>query len=94
MYAVENTRLDAIWSQVLKHRARFEPTGWFEQHRREQMVRWMWDLVNEYVDRLLHGNADTHAVSARVEQAVRSRSMTGSDGAESVLRSIRFPLPM
>jgi len=86
--AVKNTGIDAIWSQVLKHRARFEPTGWFEQHRRAQMVRWMWDLVNEYIDRLLHGKPEIRAISTRVESAVRSGSMTAADGAETVLRAI------
>ena len=86
--AVKNTGIDAIWSQVLKHRARFEPTGWFEQHRRAQMVRWMWDLVNEYIDRLLHGKPEIRAISTRVESAVRSGLMTAADGAESVLRTI------
>jgi len=86
--AVNNTGIDTIWSQILKHRARFEPTGWFEQHRRDQMVRWMWDLVNEYIDRLLHGKAEVRAVSARTEAAVRFGSMTAADGAESVLRAI------
>jgi LAO/AO transport system kinase len=91
--AVHNTGIDAIWFQVLKHRERFEPTGWFEQHRRGQMVRWMWDLVNEYIDRLLHGKVEVQAVSARVEAAVRSGSMTAADGAESVLRAIGFAVP-
>ena len=86
--AVKNTGIDAIWSQVLKHRARFEPTGWFEQHRRAQIVRWMWDLVNEYIDRLLHGKPEIRAISTRVESAVRSGLMTAADGAESVLRAI------
>jgi LAO/AO transport system kinase len=86
--AVEKTGLDGIWSQVLKHRARFKPTGWFEQHRQSQMVRWMWDLVNEHVDGLLHRTPEILAVSARAESAVRSGSMTAADGAETVLRAI------
>ena len=92
--AVNNTGIDAIWFQVLKHRERFEPTGWFEQHRRGQKVRWMWDLVNEYIDRLLHGKVEVQAVSAQVEAAVRSGSMTAADGAESVLRAIGLAVPM
>jgi LAO/AO transport system kinase len=91
--AVNNTGIDAIWSQVLKHRARFEPTGWFEQHRRVQMVRWMWDLVNESIDRMLHGKTEVRAMSTRVEAAVRSGSMTAADGAETVLRAIGFAVP-
>jgi LAO/AO transport system kinase len=86
--AVENMGIDAIWSQVLKHRARFEPTGWFEQRRRAQMVHWMWDLVNEHVQRVLHGRPEVREVSARAEAAVRSGLMTAGDGADSVIRAL------
>jgi LAO/AO transport system kinase len=92
--AVENAGIDAIWAQVLKHRGRFEPTGWFEQHRHNQMVRWMWDLVNEYIDRLLHEKTEVRAVATQIEAAVRCGSMTAADGAENVLRAIGFPVPM
>jgi hypothetical protein len=51
----------------------------------------MWDLVNEYIDRLLHEKAEIRAVATQVEAAVRSGSMTASDGAENVLRAIGFP---
>jgi LAO/AO transport system kinase len=88
--AAENAGIDAIWSQVLKHRARFESTAWFEQHRRDQTVRWMWDLVNECIDRVLHGKTEVRAMTAQIEAAVRSGSMTAGAGAESILRAIGF----
>jgi len=91
--AAENTGLDAIWSQVLTHRARFEPTGWFEQRRRAQMVQWMWDLVNESIQRVLHDRPEVREVAARAEAAVRSGVLTAGDGAESVLRAIGFAEP-
>ena len=86
--AIEKTGIDKLWSQVLKHRARFEPTGWFQQQRRAQMVRWMWDLVNERIDGLLHRTPEIRVVSTRVESEVRSGSMTAADGAETVLCAI------
>jgi LAO/AO transport system kinase len=86
--AVESTGIEAIWSQVLKHRARLEPVGLFEQHRRAQMVQWMWDLVNESIRHVLREKPEVREVSARVEAAVRSGSMTAGDGAESVIRAM------
>jgi LAO/AO transport system kinase len=86
--AAENTGVDGLWAQVMRHRARFEPTGWFEQRRRAQMVQWMWDLVNESIQRLLHDRPEVREASARAEAAVRSGSMTAGDGAESVLRAL------
>ena len=78
-------------SQILKHRARFEPTGW--QHRRAQMVRW--DLVNEYIDRLLHRKPENRAISTQVESAVRSGLMgprteqRASSAPSGLLRRLR-----
>ena len=90
--AVAKTGLDAIWSQVLKHRAQLEPTGWYEQHRRAQMVHWMWDLVKGDLEGLLHGKPEILAITDRVESSVRSGAMTAADGAEAVLRAISSEL--
>ena len=86
--AANNTGMDAIWSQVLKYRARFDPTGAFQQHRRAQMVGWMWDLVNEQIHHMLHDQPDVREVSARAEAAVRSGLMTAADGAKEIIRAL------
>ena len=86
--AANNTGIDAIWSQVLKYRDRFDPTGEFQQHRRAQMVLWMWDLVNDQIQQVLHEQPDVCEVSARAEAAVRSGLMTAADGAGNILRAI------
>ena len=71
--------------------------AWFERYetalhmRLRPSDRWMWDLVNEYIDRLLHEKTEVRAVATQVEAAVRCGSMTASDGAENVLRAIGFP---
>ena len=52
------------------------------------MVHWMWDLVNEYIQRVLHHHPGVREVSSRVEAAVRSGLMTAADAAESVIRAI------
>ena len=86
--AAENVGVDALWAQVLKHRERFEPTGWFERRHRAQMVQWMWDLVNEHIQRLLQDKPEVCEDSARAEAGVRSGLMTAGDGAESVRRAL------
>jgi LAO/AO transport system kinase len=90
--AAENTGVDALWAQVQKHRERFEPTGWFERRRRAQMVQWMWDLVNEDIQRQMRDKPEVRAVSAHAEAAVRSGLMTAGDGAESVLCALGLGL--
>jgi putative protein kinase ArgK-like GTPase of G3E family len=69
--AAESNGIDALWSQVLKRHARFESTGRFEQHRRDQMMHSMRDLVNDFVRRVRLDMPELCQVSARVEAAVR-----------------------
>ena len=52
------------------------------------MVQWMWDLVNEHVQRVLHDRPEAREVSARTEAAVRSGLMTAGAGADSVIRAL------
>ena len=86
--AAKNTGIDALWSQVMKHHEFFAQTEWFERRRRDQMVQWMWDLVNESIQHMLHDAPDVGAVATRAEDEVRSGLMTAGDGAERVLHAM------
>jgi len=86
--AANNLGIDEIWSVVMKFRAQFEPTGRFQQHRRAQLVLWMWDLINDRIQRVLHENPQGRQVSAQVEAKVRAGLMTAADGAEAIIRAL------
>jgi LAO/AO transport system kinase len=91
--ALENAGLDELWAHVLEHRQRFERMGLFARRRREQTVRWMWDLVQEGLQRQLRENPAVRDLSARLESDVQGGAMTPAEAAESILRAIGLPAP-
>jgi LAO/AO transport system kinase len=91
--ALENEGLDVLWARVLEHRERFERSGLFEARRRAQAVRWMWDLVQEGLQRQLRENPGVRDLSARLEADVQGGAVTPAEAAESILRALGLPAP-
>jgi LAO/AO transport system kinase len=76
--------LDALWAQVLDHRARLDATGELKAKRRSQDVRWMWALVHERVhEKLAHDPAVRRRVPA-VERAVAEGTASPNAGADEI----------
>src|SRR5467141_2256065 len=45
--ALTGAGIDALWQQVLAHRARLTESGELDRQRREQQVKWMWAMIEE-----------------------------------------------
>lgn len=91
--ALENQGLDAVWSQVLAHRAAFERQGLFHERRRDQMVRWMWDLVHDQIERTLRDSATVRDLAGRLEGEVRDGQETAAAAAGQIVRALGLELP-
>jgi GTPase len=76
--------LDALWAQVLDHRARLDATGELKAKRRSQDVKWMWALVHERVhEKLAHDPAVRRRVPA-IEHAVAEGAASPNAGADEI----------
>jgi LAO/AO transport system kinase len=76
--------LDALWAQVLDHRARLDATGELKAKRRSQDVRWMWALVHERVhEKLAHDPTVRRRVPA-IEHAVAEGAASPNAGADEI----------
>jgi LAO/AO transport system kinase len=89
--AVEHTGLDAIWADVLAHRAKLERAGLFQERRRTQMVRWMWDSVNDHIQRALKETPAIRDLAARLEADVRDGRVTAAAASEEIIRALGLP---
>ena len=69
--ALRNVGLDALWDAVLAHRAAMEGAGLFQERRRSQTVRWMWDLVNDRIQSTLRDDPAVRDLASRLESDVR-----------------------
>ena len=88
--ALENVGLDRIWADVLAHRAKYKLAGLFQERRRAQSVRWMWDLVNEHIQRVLRENPGVVQLAARLESDVQDGRMTATAAAEQIIQALGF----
>jgi LAO/AO transport system kinase len=86
--ALENAGLDAIWAEILAHRATFERAGRFRERRRAQATRWMWDLVNEHVQRVLKEGPEMRDLAARLESDIQAGRITPAAAAERIIQAL------
>ncbi|MFT5222355.1 MAG: LAO/AO transport system kinase [Glaciecola sp.] len=89
--AIERRGLDELWGRLAAHRAALERSGVLDSRRREQQVRWLWELLEA---RLLDDFRRDSAVAsqiASVEQAVKDGTLPASAGAAQLLDRFRTP---
>jgi LAO/AO transport system kinase len=59
-----------LWGKVLEHRQRLTATGEFAARRREQQVKWMWNMLEQRVFARLHADRSLKAKLRQIENAV------------------------
>jgi LAO/AO transport system kinase len=89
--AVEHTGLEAIWADVRAHRAKLERAGLFQQRRRSQAVRWMWDSVNDHIQRALKETPAIRDLATRLEADVRDGRTTAAAASEEIVQALGLP---
>jgi Putative periplasmic protein kinase ArgK and related GTPases of G3E family len=82
---LEGTGLDAVWEQVLAHRAALEETGELAERRSRQQVDWMWSQVKDRLLENLRTAPGVRALAPRLEEEVRSGTTTATLAAEQIL---------
>jgi len=91
--ARENTGLDTIWSDVLAHRAEFQRSGLFHERRQMQAKRWMWELVDDHIQRVLKESSGMQDVTARLESEVQAGRITAAAAAERIIQALGLKTP-
>ncbi len=87
--ALTGAGIEALWERVEAHRQIFGESGELDRRRREQLVRWMWAMVEEG---LLAGLRNRPAVRDRVaalEAEVRALRTTPTAAARALLAAAK-----
>lgn len=85
--AMKKTGLDEIWSEIQKFREMMEQNGVLQTRRREQMLRWMWALVNDQLQIRLRSHPQVKACLPGIETDVRRGRMPAPLAARNLLRA-------
>jgi LAO/AO transport system kinase len=83
--ALTGKGLDALWQQIQAHRAQLEASGALGEHRREQLLRWMWQMVESELIATLRNHPDVRALAPTLEREVHDGEVTATVAAQRIL---------
>lgn len=78
--------LDALWQQVVIHRARMSATGELQERRRDQQVRWMWAMLDDRLRDDLRTDPAMGAVLDAARQRVHDDEIPATVAVDEVWR--------
>lgn len=87
MSAMEGTGVPEFWQTVLKHKEVLSAAGEFEARRNRQQVEWMWAMVTDQLLRRLDADPEVRAIRHRVEDEVRSGTLTPALAAAAIVEA-------
>jgi LAO/AO transport system kinase len=83
--------LEALWAHVERHRQETSASGALERRRKQQLLRWMWQMVEgELFDTLKH-HPEVRQQRAELERQVREGELTATLAAQRILAAFGLP---
>lgn len=86
----DNIDLDTLWDEVQRHKDETTKSGAFARKRREQLVRWMWSLLDERLHALLTAHPKVQARLPELEKAVADTSITPVNAVRELVSLLGF----
>lgn len=83
--------IEALWAQVLLHRARSEAAGALEARRSAQQVKWMWTLFDDRLRERMRAEPALRAQWPAIERAVAAGTLSPTLGASRIAALLGWP---
>jgi LAO/AO transport system kinase len=77
--------LDALWAHVERYRAESTASGTLDARRKQQLLRWMWQMVESELIDTLKNHPEVRAQRAELERQVRAGELTATLAAQRIL---------
>jgi LAO/AO transport system kinase len=77
--------IDKLWAEVEKHRAMCTASGALEERRKEQLLNWMWQMVQGELFSTLKNHPDVRALVPELERDVHDGGTTATLAAQRIL---------
>ncbi|HEY6878932.1 MAG TPA: methylmalonyl Co-A mutase-associated GTPase MeaB, partial [Polyangiales bacterium] len=77
--------LQELWANIERHRSEGLASGLLEARRKEQQLRWMWQMVEEEVLATLHANPAVQQLVPELTRALRANEVTATLAAHQIL---------
>jgi LAO/AO transport system kinase len=86
--ALDGSGIDEIWRIIVARTGERERSGAFEARRGEQIVKWMWSLVDEQIRHTLQQTDAIRRVAEDSESGVRMGTLSPVLGAQAIVRAL------
>jgi LAO/AO transport system kinase len=83
--AMENRGLDTLWEKIQHHHKLLKASGEFDGKRQAQMVRWMWDMVEDRLMTSLKAQREVKTLVPRLEKDIGAGKLTPALAVERIL---------
>jgi LAO/AO transport system kinase len=85
--AVDGSGLDNIWTAITSHHDRLSQSGRLEQRRQQQLVRWMWSMIEERLLSAFQKHPAVAKLAEKLELDVAEGRTTAALAAVTLLGS-------
>lgn len=85
--ALTHDGLEAIWRAIQDHRAKLTESGELQRIRRDQLLRWMWALVDDRLRAALHHHDAVREILDSVKTEVTEGRLPPTLGARQILEA-------
>ncbi|MCK5376776.1 MAG: methylmalonyl Co-A mutase-associated GTPase MeaB, partial [Acidobacteria bacterium] len=82
--------LDEIWEIICEHNEQLYANGELERRRRDQLLGWMWSLVDEGLRSAVREHPQVADIVESLEKDVLEGRTTPTAAAEKILRAFRI----
>jgi LAO/AO transport system kinase len=77
-----------LWAQVIAHRDKLTATGELAARRREQQVKWMWTMLDEFWRTRIASEPKLRAKLPRIEAAVAAGELTPASAVDELVAAL------
>lgn len=84
------TGLDEIWRLITEHRELLSANGELEERRQQQLLGWMWSLVDEGLRTAVRSHPTVADTLTDLEEGVLEGRTTPTSAAEQILRTFKM----
>jgi LAO/AO transport system kinase len=85
--AMSGAGLDDIWAAITAHHEALTANGRLAERRQQQLIRWMWSMIEERLLSAFRQHPGVSALSGPLERAVAEGQVTAARAAMNLLES-------
>lgn len=87
MSALRNQGLDKVWEKIDLYRTQMTENGELDVRRRQQLVKWTWDIVEDHLMTSFHEHPDVRAIDETLPIQLADGRTTPTLAATNMLRA-------